>query len=106
MPRPRVLLFGYNSSAAFQTSTVGVAGTANNLLDQLCFKRLEHPDRPIVFVCHSLGGIVVKQALVEAHNADDVHGPILAYTKGVAFFGTPHGGGHGARLGDSIVRII
>lgn len=106
MPQLRVLLFGYNSSAAFQTSTVGVAGAAINLLDQLRFKRREHPDRPIVFVCHSLGGIVVKQALVEAHNADEVHGPILKYTKGVAFFGTPHDGGHGARLGDSIVRVL
>lgn len=106
MPRSRVLLFGYNSSAAFRTSTVGVAGAAINLLDQLRFKRREHPERPIVFVCHSLGGIVAKQALVEAHNADEVHGQILRCTKGVAFFGTPHTGGHGARLGDSIVRIV
>jgi tetratricopeptide (TPR) repeat protein len=106
MPRLRVLLFGYNSSAVFQTSTVGVAGAANNLLDQLRFQRREHPNRPIVFVCHSLGGVVCKQALVEAHNANEVHGPILKYTRGIAFFGTPHSGGHGARLGDSIVRVL
>jgi tetratricopeptide (TPR) repeat protein len=68
--------------------------------------RRDHPNRPIVFVCHSLGGIVCKQALVEAHNADDVHGQLLVCTKGIAFFGTPHRGGHGARLGDSIVRVL
>ena len=106
MPRLRVLLFGYNSSPVFQASTIGVAGAAINLLDQLQFKRREHPDRPIVFVCHSLGGIVVKQCLVEAHNADDVHGSILMHTKAVAFFGTPHSGGHGAILGDSIARVF
>jgi tetratricopeptide (TPR) repeat protein len=106
MPRLRVLLFGYNSSPAFQASTIGVAGAAINLLDQLQFKRREHPDRPIVFVCHSLGGIVVKQCLVEAHNADDVHGSILMHTRAVAFFGTPHAGGHGARLGDCIARVF
>lgn len=106
MPRLRVLLFGYNSSAVFQTSTVGVAGAATNLLDQLRFQRREHPTRPIVFVCHSLGGVVCKQALVEAHNANEVHGPILQFTRGIAFFGTPHSGGHGARLGDSIVRVL
>ena len=106
MPPLRVLLFGYNSSPVFQASTIGVAGAAINLLDQLQFKRREHPDRPIVFVCHSLGGIVVKQCLVEAHNDEDVHGAILKHTKGVAFFGTPHAGGNGARLGDSIVRIF
>lgn len=106
MPRLRVLLFGYNSSAVFQTSTVGVAGAATNLLDQLRFRRREHPDRPMVFVCHSLGGLVCKQALVEAHNANEMYGPILKYTRGIAFFGTPHSGGHGARLGDSIVHVL
>ena len=90
-PKLRVLLFGYNSSAALKASTVGVAGASSNLLDQLRYKRLDHQDRPIVFVCHSLGGIVVKQALVEAHNADELHGMTLKATRGIAFFGTPHG---------------
>lgn len=90
----------------FESSTVGVAGAATNLLDQLRFIRREQPSRPIVFVCHSLGGIVCKQALVEAHNADEVHGQTLTCTKGIAFFGTPHSGGHGARLGDNIVRVL
>lgn len=106
MPKLRVLLFGYNSSAVFKSSTVGVAGAASNLLDQLRYKRLNHQHRPIVFVCHSLGGIVVKQALIEAHNADELHGITLSATKGIAFFGTPHGGGHGARLGDGIIRVL
>lgn len=106
MPKLRVLLFGYNSSAALKASTVGVAGAASNLLDQLRFKRLGHEERPIVFVCHSLGGLVVKQALVEAHNADEIHGATLKATKGIAFFGTPHRGGHGAQLGDNIVRVL
>lgn len=48
----------------------------------------------------------MKQALVEAHNADEIHGPILQATRGVVFFGTPHRGGHGAKLGDSIVHIV
>lgn len=40
MPKLRVLLFGYNASAAFRTSTIGFSGAATNLLDQLRFKRL------------------------------------------------------------------
>ena len=106
MPKLRVLLFGYNSSAVFKTSTVGVAGAASNLLDQLRYKRLSCQDRPIVFVCHSLGGIVVKQALIEAYNADEIHGTTLKAIKGIAFFGTPHRGGHGAKLGDTIVHVL
>lgn len=66
--RARVLLFGYNANVAFKTSTAGVREQANNLLNRLYLIREgnDASQRPIVFICHSLGGIVVKQALVEA----------------------------------------
>jgi hypothetical protein len=52
--------------------------------------------RPVVFVCHSLGGLLVKQVL---RIASDRHaaagGPgIFARTRGVAFLGTPNMGSH------------
>ena len=50
--------------------------------------------RPIVFVAHSLGGLVVKQALIEAKK--QTHDPdlrdIYDSTHAVIFFGTPHRG--------------
>ena len=39
VPRARVLLFGYNSNVAFETSTAGVVEQAENLLNRLKFKR-------------------------------------------------------------------
>jgi len=107
-PTARVLLFGYNSNVAFETSTAGVLEQAENLLNRLKSKRATAPDRPLIFICHSLGGIVVKQALVHA-KLDDSYRQIRTATYGIAFFGTPHQGGNHTYLGDiasSIARAV
>jgi hypothetical protein len=39
LPKARVLLFGYNSNVAFETSTAGVREQAENLLNRLKGKR-------------------------------------------------------------------
>ena len=108
LPSARVLLFGYNANIAFETSTAGVREQAGNLLNRIASKREEAEERPIVFVAHSLGGIVVKQALVEA-KLDESYKSLREATYGIAFFGTPHQGGNFAKLGDiaaSITRSI
>ncbi|EAQ86964.1 hypothetical protein CHGG_08217 [Chaetomium globosum CBS 148.51] len=53
-------------------------------------------DKPIIFLCHSLGGIVVKRALTyaqtrTAHKVTHEHA-IFTHTHGILFFGTPHHG--------------
>lgn len=108
LPAARVLLFGYNANVAFETSIAGVREQAINLLNRIASKREDDDNRPIVFVAHSLGGIVVKRALVEA-KLDDSYKSIREATYGIAFFGTPHQGGNFAKLGDiaaSIVRCV
>jgi ankyrin repeat protein len=103
-----VILYGYNSNVAFKTSTAGVYEHAENLLSRLKAKRSDAPDRPLVLICHSLGGIVVKQMLVLA-KLNDSYSKIRKAAYGIAFFGTPHRGGNSARLGDvasSIARSV
>lgn len=59
----RVMSFSYNSALQFSKSTSGVSIFADQLLEHLLEKRAgpRESQRPIVFICHSLGGIVVKQ---------------------------------------------
>ena len=89
---------------AFETSTAGVREQAINLLNRIVSKREEAEERPIVFVAHSLGGIIVKRALVEA-KLDDSYKSLREATYGIAFFSTPHRGGNYAKLGDIAASI-
>jgi uncharacterized SAM-dependent methyltransferase len=54
-------------------------------------------DRSIVFVCHSLGGLVTK-AMLQIAGSDETYLTILENTKGVIFFGTPHLGAEVASI--------
>lgn len=50
-------------------------------------------ERPIVFVAHSVGGLVVKQLLLHARDPQQPKWTkILEHTKGVVFLSTPHFG--------------
>ncbi|TVY47452.1 hypothetical protein LOCC1_G002772 [Lachnellula occidentalis] len=57
-------------------------------------------NKPIVIVCHSLGGIVVKQALCVANKQFPRYGPIVNAIAGVIFLSTPH------RFGDKTTSLI
>lgn len=67
-------------------------GKANELLEAIRIERYDLESRPILFLGHSLGGLLVKQALINAHN-NSKYTPIKNATTGLAFFATPHNGG-------------
>lgn len=66
VPNSRIMTFGYDSAVAFSKSVSGIEGFAKQLLYRLQFMR-ESKDRPIIFICHSLGGIVVKKVKPEIY---------------------------------------
>ncbi|KAK4164656.1 putative kinesin light chain, partial [Cladorrhinum sp. PSN259] len=104
LPRPaRVMLFAYNSSPAIEASAIKLDDHAKKLLHWLHLER-EDEQRPIVFICHSLGGLVVKQALVEA-KLDESYKSIFEATCLLAFFATPHQGGNYASVGHVAAKI-
>ncbi|KAL8375128.1 hypothetical protein RB599_001725 [Gaeumannomyces hyphopodioides] len=87
----RVVAYGYNSAVAFSKSTAGVEDFARDMLERLKTVR-QDSDRPIIFICHSMGGLVVKKALILAHERRHIYGTIADATVGTVFLATPHRG--------------
>lgn len=99
IPSARIMTFGYDSTVAFSNSVARIEDKALDLLNRLGGQRDKDTERrPIVFICHSLGGIVVKKALILAHEraSDPAFKEILINTKAIAFLGVPHGGSDSA----------
>ncbi|KAM0514996.1 hypothetical protein ACHAPE_006318 [Trichoderma viride] len=46
--------------------------------------------RPVIWVCHDLGGTIVKEALFMAAQNPTKYGKIFMHTTGLVFLGTPH----------------
>ncbi len=59
----RVLSYGYESDTAFSKAVTDIDDVAGMLLDRLAGERQsrEEKARGIIFIAHSLGGIVVKK---------------------------------------------
>ncbi|KAF2872761.1 hypothetical protein BDV95DRAFT_397503 [Massariosphaeria phaeospora] len=106
LPMPaRVFLYEYNASPAIAAGATKLDDHARKLLVCLEQKRMrEVAQRPLVFIAHSMGGLLVKEALVEA-TLDDSYSEILRSTKLLVFFGTPHRGGNHATVGDYVARL-
>jgi triacylglycerol esterase/lipase EstA (alpha/beta hydrolase family) len=67
-------------------------GKAYELLEAIRIEREEVDSSPILLLGHSMGGLLIKQALINAHN-NPMYASIKDATKGLAFFATPHNGG-------------
>ncbi|EXJ54423.1 hypothetical protein A1O7_09762 [Cladophialophora yegresii CBS 114405] len=95
----RVLTFGYDGcplSFFAQPRADPVTSTAINLVSYLRANRedAQCERRPIIFICHGLGGLVVKKALMYSkektkYPAHRDHS-IFVCTTAILFFGTPH----------------
>ncbi|KAH7411335.1 ribonuclease p/mrp subunit [Cadophora sp. MPI-SDFR-AT-0126] len=108
LPQARVLTYGYNANISSLGSKI--AGSerllqhAQTLVAQLTADREldDASQRPIIFVCHSLGGIVVKKALVYSASrasAQVAHlQSVYTCTYAILFLGTPHHGSSKARI--------
>jgi hypothetical protein len=92
VPESRIFLYEYNATAVYGKSRDTFIDKANELLEWISVERDGIGARPIVFLGHSMGGLLIKQALINAHNNRN-YTPIKDATAGLAFFATPHHGG-------------
>jgi len=87
----RVMTFGYNANLFKHVAVNNINDHANDLLEKLVVRRRNITDRPLIFVCHSLGGLVVKEALILSLH-DQRYKNIREMTSAIIFLGTPHEG--------------
>lgn len=80
-----------SASSGWRGKAMSLPDRAANLLQLLSGKSIG--SRPIIFITHSLGGLVVKKMLYVADSQDNVSWkPISDSTKGIMFIATPHSG--------------
>ena len=113
LPSARIMTFGYDSAVAFSKGVGTIEDNARYLLNQLSAERAASGSqgsdgRPIVFICHSLGGIIVKKAMVLAHerSSEVDFKDILDNTKAMTFLSVPHRGSDAAWWGDIGANIL
>jgi hypothetical protein len=86
-------------------SKVGIFAQGQNLLYALNRERQQR--KPIMFIVHSLGGIVVKELLSYADSSREREFlDIVEDTKAVVFMGTPHRGSGAANIGETARHIV
>ena len=79
------------SSSAWKGHSMPLYDRADNTLD--LFELEGIGQRPIAFICHSLGGLLIKQALRNAKDSPNPHWQaIIRQTKLIVFLSTPHSG--------------
>lgn len=61
--------------------------------------------RPVIWVCHSMGGLLAKQILVEEWRKGD-NNKLCENTKGIIFYSTPHRGSHIAALKQTTQMLV
>ncbi|OIW32488.1 hypothetical protein CONLIGDRAFT_271607 [Coniochaeta ligniaria NRRL 30616] len=99
IPLARVLTYGYDTHIRHW---IGPAVTKSTVYDiawdflvALEAERRDDPTRPLIFVVHSLGGIVIKELLRRSSGCQLGQSHlrcVFESTTGIMFFGTPHSG--------------
>ncbi|MCJ1414518.1 hypothetical protein MMC32_000845 [Xylographa parallela] len=107
--KARLLVYGYDADVASLAGSGVTKDKIHNhaerlVADLFANRRIRKAtERPIIFVAHSLGGLVVKRALIYSSDITGVRTEhlrsIFVSTYGILFLGTPHKGSDVASWG-------
>jgi protein SERAC1 len=103
------MTFGYDADVV---KLWGMAGSNNlrnhgkNLATDVSDRRRGHRERPVIFIAHSLGGLVCEQALLVCGEGESNLKKLFQSTRGIIFMGTPHGGADLAVWGHRLAEYL
>ncbi|XP_055124263.1 protein SERAC1 isoform X3 [Symphalangus syndactylus] len=103
-PALRIISVEYDTSlsdwrARCPMERKSIAFRSNELLRKL--RAAGVGDRPVVWISHSMGGLLVKKMLLEASTKPEMS-TVINNTRGIIFYSVPH---HGSRLAEYSVNI-
>ncbi|KAM0149837.1 hypothetical protein ACHAQE_009220 [Botrytis cinerea] len=106
LPGARVFSFGYDANVLFSRGTGTIEDFATNLLEDLVRERKDDSNqkRRIIFICHSMGGIVLKKALVKAVD-NNLYKNTFDSTSAILFLATPHMGSDETKIPLSVANF-
>ncbi|KAF7856377.1 hypothetical protein EAF04_009905 [Stromatinia cepivora] len=106
LPGARIFSYGYDANVLFSRGTGTIEDFARTLLVDLMRERKgdSNQKRRIIFICHSMGGIVLKKALITAVD-NSTYRNIFDSTSAILFLATPHMGSDETKLPLSIANV-
>ncbi|KAI1196135.1 Alpha/Beta hydrolase protein [Nemania serpens] len=92
----RVFSFGYNANFTDSNNPLSILDFSKGLLVRMrTYSQGDESSsiglKPIIFIGHSMGGLVIKKALIIGKN-DDHYSLMLSKVHGIMFLSTPHRG--------------
>ncbi|KAI1296017.1 hypothetical protein F5Y03DRAFT_371118 [Xylaria venustula] len=110
-PEARIMTWGYHTLHSGNMPLAAqpdLFAHVSDLLRELSGLRHDtgSQDRPLIFISHSLGGVIVKEVLREAEFSNaECQRDILSSTAAVVFFGCPHRAAEDVSLADTVVSM-
>jgi hypothetical protein len=93
MPNARSIIYGYDTHLIRSESVKDVDDMAIALIGKMkSIGRSSPSAKPLLMLAHSLGGIVLKQAMVMMARSRESGGFMVDLIRGVIFFGVPNKG--------------
>ncbi|KFZ03699.1 hypothetical protein V502_10733 [Pseudogymnoascus sp. VKM F-4520 (FW-2644)] len=97
LPGAQIMIYGYDTQLHGSASFQDIESLASSLRASIAAQRTSGSTNakpktvPLIFIAHSLGGLIVKEAMIQMKN-DKKHQDILESIYGGLFFGVPSQG--------------
>ncbi|KAH8797866.1 hypothetical protein F5884DRAFT_647464, partial [Xylogone sp. PMI_703] len=110
VPNARIMRYGYKSQwfgdERVEPGTTLISDVAKDLLKELEIERKTNPSRPLIFIAHSFGGLLLIKALRMSYDSPENWLNPFKSTAGLIFLGTPFRGRQGMTQSDMVEAVL